>query len=119
MIRVKRGVTKHARHKVWLARAKGYRGRSSTCYRIARERVERGYQHAFIHRKQLKREVRRTWITRINAACRISGINYSRFINAISKLGINLNRKILSEMAIYTPAMFAELIAKASCQLQR
>lgn len=113
MIRVKRGVTKHARHKAWLAKAKGYRGRASTCYTIARERVERGYQHAFAHRKQFKREMRSLWISRLNAACRASGQRYSAFIAGINKLGVELNRKMLSEMAIHSPALFHELVSKA------
>lgn len=112
MIRVKRGVTKHARHKAWLEKCKGYRGRSSTCYTIGRERAEKGMRYAFIHRKQFKRDIRSLWITRLNAACRAHGQSYSKFIAGLLNLKIDLNRKMLSEMAIRSPDLFKSLVAK-------
>lgn len=110
MIRVKRGVTKRAKHKKWLKMAKGYVGRASTCYRIAHERVERGMQHAFRHRKEFKRDIRSLWITRINAAAREHGVSYSRLINNISKTGMSWNRKMLSECAIHDPEGFKKIV---------
>ena len=118
MIRIKRGVTKRARHKKWLDRASGFWGRAGTCYRIARERVERGLQHAFTHRKQFKRNIRRLWITRINAAVRESGINYSRFMQGVHSLGIDLNRKMLSELSITAQQSFDALVQEVISHLK-
>jgi len=112
MIRVKRGVTKRATHKKWLKLAKGYFGRAGTCYRIARERVERGMQHAFKHRKEARRAMRSLWITRINAAARLNGISYSQFIHQLKQSGdMEWNRKILSECAIQDPEGFKKIIS--------
>ncbi len=113
MIRIKRGVTKRARHKKWLEMAKGYRGRASSCYRIAHERVERGLQHAFKHRKEFKREMKSLWVARINASAREHGLNYSQFINLFSKLNIGWNRKMLSECAINNPDGFKSIVDAA------
>jgi len=110
MIRISRGVTKRERHKKWLKLAKGFRGRASTCYRIAHQRVERGMQHAFKHRKEFKRDMRSLWIARINAAVREHGINYSKFIGGIHKIGLDWNRKMLSECAIQNPDGFERIV---------
>ena len=113
MIRVKRGVTKRATHKKWLKLAKGFFGRAGTCYRIARERVERGMQHAFKHRKEARRDIRSLWITRINAATRKNGMSYSQFIHNLKNAQGEVatwNRKSLSEFAIHNPEGFEKLI---------
>lgn len=117
MIRVKRGVTKKAVHKKWLGFAKGYYGRAGTCYRIARERVERGMQHAFRHRKEFKRDMRSLWITRINAAARELGMSYSEFMHGLNKLGLDWNRKILSECAIHNPDGFKAIVDQVIAQI--
>ncbi len=110
MARVKRGVTGRAKHKKILAMAKGYRGRSKNCYRIAVEKVQKGLQHAYRDRKDLKGNMRSLWIVRINAACRNLGMKYNEFICKLKEKGIELNRKMLSEMAIRSPENFKSLI---------
>jgi large subunit ribosomal protein L20 len=117
MPRIKRGVVAHARHKKILKRAKGYQGRNSTCFRIATEKVEKGLQYAYRDRKNRKREFRRLWITRINAAARLHGLSYSRFINGLQLAGIELDRKILAELAVSQPADFAKLAKSAQAAL--
>jgi large subunit ribosomal protein L20 len=117
MPRVKRGVTTHARHKKIIKRAKGYQGRNSTCFRIASEKVEKGMQYAYRDRKNRKREFRRLWITRINAAARLSGLSYSRFMNGLMKAGIELDRKVLAELAVSQPNDFAKLAESAKAAL--
>lgn len=112
MSRVKRGVTTHARHKKVLKLASGFRGRSSTCYRSAIERLEKAMQYAYRDRRNRKRDFRGLWIVRINAAAREHGLKYSQFINGLKKAGINLDRKILSELAINDKAAFAEVVNK-------
>ncbi len=112
MARVKRGVTSRARHKKILKMAKGYRGRSKNCFRIAVEKVEKALQYAYRDRRNKKRDFRGLWIQRINAAVREHGLVYSKFIGALKQEGIELNRKMLSEMAIHHPVTFAELIQK-------
>lgn len=114
MSRVKRGTTKHARHKKILALSKGYFGRSKNCYRIAINRVKHGMQYAFDHRKNLKGEMRALWIVRINAKCRELGIKYSTFMSQLKKHSIELNRKMLSEMAIHHPDAFSSLMRKVA-----
>lgn len=113
MSRVKRGVTTHARHKKVLKMASGFRGRSSTCYRSAIERLEKAMQYAYRDRRNRKRDFRSLWIVRINAAAREHGMKYSQFMNGLKKAGINLDRKILSELAINDKAAFAEVVNKA------
>lgn len=113
MARVKRGVISHARHKKVLDLAKGYRGRSSTCYRIALQRVEKGLQYAYRDRKAKKREFRRLWIQRINAAARLNGLTYSQFINGIKIAGIDIDRKVLSELACNEPKQFQAIAETA------
>jgi large subunit ribosomal protein L20 len=113
MARVKRGTTTHARHKKVLEKAKGYRGRSSTSFRIALEKVEKGQQYAYRDRRNRKRTFRALWIQRINAGVREHGMTYSRFIDGLAKAGIALDRKILSDLAIKEPESFAALVGHA------
>jgi large subunit ribosomal protein L20 len=117
MAHVKRGVTKKARHKKLLSMAKGYRGRSSTCYRPALERVEKALQYAYRDRRNKKRTFRALWIQRINAAVREHGMVYSQFINGLNKAGIELDRKVLADIAVHDAAMFKELAGKAQAAL--
>jgi large subunit ribosomal protein L20 len=112
MSRVKRGVAAHARHKKVLKMAKGYRGRSSTCYRIALERVEKALQYAYRDRRNKKRDFRALWIQRINAAVREQGLTYSRFIHGLNQSQINLDRKVMAEMAINESDSFRFLVEK-------
>ncbi|MBU1230672.1 MAG: 50S ribosomal protein L20 [Proteobacteria bacterium] len=112
-MRVKRGVAGHRRHKKYLKMAKGYIGAGSRLYRTARERVERALCFAFRDRKQKKRDFRRLWIVRINAAARINGVSYSRFINGLSKAEIGINRKMLADLAVREPAVFAQIAQAA------
>lgn len=113
MARIKRGVTTHARHKKVLKMAKGYRGRSSTCFRIALQRVEKALQYAYRDRRNKKREFRALWIQRINAAVRMHGLTYSRFINGLSKAGVSVDRKIMADIAMNDPVSFTSLVEKA------
>jgi large subunit ribosomal protein L20 len=112
-MRVKRGVTAHRRHKKYLKMAKGYIGSGSRLYRTARERVERALCFAFRDRKQKKRDFRRLWIVRINAAARINNMSYSKFIGAMTKAGIGVNRKMLADLAVREPAVFAQIVQAA------
>src|SRR5262245_44851906 len=114
MARVKRGVTTHARHKKIVDMAAGYRGRASTNFRVAIERVEKGLQYAYRDRRNRKRDFRGLWIQRINAASRISGLTYSQFIAGMKKAGIELDRKVLADLAVREPAVFADLVKQAS-----
>ncbi len=113
MARVKRGLTKSRRHKKILKMAKGYRGRSSTCYRIAHERVEKGLQYAYRDRRKTKSNFRSLWITRINAAVRECGITYSEFIGGMKKAGIELDRKVLADMAVHNVDAFKSVVENA------
>ena len=113
MARVKRGVTARARHKKILDMAKGYRGRSKNCFRVAIEKVEKGLQYAYRDRKNKKRDFRGIWIQRINAAARLHGMVYSQFIRGLSLANIGLNRKMLAEIAIHQPETFASLVKQA------
>ncbi len=113
MARVKRGVTKHARHKKILKLAKGYVGRSSTSYRIALERVEKALRYAYRDRRNKKRDFRSLWIQRINAAVRGHGMTYSQFIAATRAAGIGLDRKLLAAIAFEDPQGFAAIVEKA------
>jgi len=118
MARVKRGVTTHARHKKIVDMGAGYRGRASTNFRVAIERVEKGLQYAYRDRRNRKRDFRGLWIQRINAAARISGLTYSQFIAGIKKAGIELDRKVLADIAVREPAVFADLVKQASQALK-
>ena len=113
MAHVKRGTTAHARHKKILKLAKGYRGRSKNCFRIAVQKVEKALQYAYRDRRNKKREFRGLWIQRINAAVRVYGITYSRFINGLLKSGITIDRKVLADLSITQPEVFAQIVEKA------
>ena len=117
MARVKRGVTTHARHKKILDLAKGYRGRGSTAYRVAIEKVEKGLQYAYRDRRNKKRSFRALWIQRINAGSRAHGLRYSEFINGLKLAGIELDRKVVSDLAITEPAAFKSLVETAQAAL--
>lgn len=113
MARVKRGVTARARHKKVLAKAKGYYGARSRVYRVAKQAVIKAGQYAYRDRRQRKRQFRRLWIARINAATRSHDMSYSQFINGLKKADIQLDRKVLSDIAIHDKAAFAAIVAKA------
>lgn len=113
MSRVKGGAGNRRRHKKILAQAKGYRGRSKNSYRIAIERVERGLQYAYRDRRTRKRVFRSLWIQRINAAAREYGLTYSQFIDGIAKAGIELDRKVLADLAVSSPQSFKALVDQA------
>jgi large subunit ribosomal protein L20 len=112
MARVKRGVTSHAKHKKVYKAAKGYRGRRKNTIRVAKQAVEKANQYAFRDRKRKKRTFRALWIQRLNAAVRPFGMNYSRFINGLSKAGVTMDRKVLSDLAIHEPASFQAIVEK-------
>ena len=116
MARVKRGVNAKKRHKNILKQAKGYFGAKSKLFRTANQAVMKSLNYSYIGRKQRKRDFRKLWITRINAAARINGMSYSKFINGLKKANITINRKMLSEMAINDPAGFAKLVEIAKEQ---
>ncbi len=118
MPRVKRGVTRHRRHKKYLKMAKGYRGSRKNHYRIARETVEKGLIYAYRDRKVKKRFFRGLWIQRINAAVRGYGLSYSRFINGLKKAGITLDRKVLADMAVFDKKGFKQLVEQVKTQSQ-
>ena len=113
MSRVSRGVTKHARHKKVIDAAKGYRGRRKNTFRIANQAVEKAGQYAYIGRKLKKRQFRAIWIQRINAAAREHGLTYGRFIHGLTKAGIEVDRKVLADLAVSEPAAFKSLVEKA------
>jgi large subunit ribosomal protein L20 len=117
MPRVKRGVTARARHKKVLALAKGFRGRRKNVFRIAKQAVMKAGQYAYRDRRAKKREFRRLWIARINAASRSLGLTYSKFIAGIKKASIEIDRKVLADMAVNDPAAFASIVEKAKAQL--
>jgi large subunit ribosomal protein L20 len=118
MARVKRGVTAHAKHKKVLDAAKGFYGRRKNTIRIAKQAVERAMQYATRDRKVRKRNFRALWIQRINAAAHEHGLTYGRLIDGLNKAGIEVDRKVLSDMAIHEPAAFAALVAKAKTALE-
>ena len=113
MARVKRGVTAHAKHKKVLKKAKGYYGRRKNTIRVARQAVEKAAQYAYRDRKARKRNFRSLWIQRINAAAREHGLTYARLIDGLGKAGIEVDRKVLSDIAIHEPEAFAILVANA------
>jgi large subunit ribosomal protein L20 len=118
MARVKRGVTAHAKHKKVLAQAKGFYGRRKNTIRIAKQAVEKSLQYAYRDRKNRKRNFRALWIQRINAAVREHGLTYGRFIDGLNKAGIEVDRKILSDLAIHEPQAFAALVARSKAALE-
>ena len=113
MSRVKRGVTKHARHRKVVKAAKGYYGRRKNTFRVANQAVEKAGQYAYRDRKARKRTFRALWIQRINAAVREYGLTYARFINGLNKAGIEVDRKVLSDLAIKEPAAFKAIVDQA------
>ncbi|PCJ84299.1 MAG: 50S ribosomal protein L20 [Hyphomicrobiales bacterium] len=117
MARVKRGVTAHARHKKVIKAAKGYYGRRKNTIRIAKQAVEKAGQYAYRDRKTRKRNFRSLWIQRINAAVRLHGLTYGRFIDGLTKAEIAVDRKVLSDIAIHEPAAFKALVDKAQSAL--
>ncbi|MEL1136365.1 50S ribosomal protein L20 [Desulfitobacterium sp. THU1] len=117
MARVKRGVTKHQRHKKVLKLAKGFRGAKSKLYRPANEQVMKSLAYAYAHRKDKKGDFRKLWIARINAASRLNGLSYSRMMNGLKKAGVSINRKMLADLAIHDAAAFTELVNVAKTQL--
>ena len=118
MARIKGAMMTRKRRKKVLKLAKGYFGAKSTHFKMAKQAVMKSGQYAFIGRKQKKRNFRSLWITRISAACRMNGINYSTFMNGLKKAGIELNRKMLSEIAIHDEAGFTALCDKAKAALK-
>ena len=119
MSRVKRGVIAHARHKKILDMAKGYRGRNKNVFRVAVEKVEKALQYAYRDRKAKKRSFRSLWIQRINAAARLNDMTYSRFMSGLNKAGIELDRKVLADIALKEPANFAKLVEAAKGALSK
>ncbi len=118
MPRVKGGVTSHRRHKKILKLAKGYRGSKSKLFRVANEQVMKSGQYAYIHRRLKKRDFRRLWIARINAAARNNGTTYSRMVHGLKVAGVDINRKILAELAISDPQGFTQLAELAKRNVQ-
>ena len=117
MARVKRGVTAHAKHKKTLNAAKGFYGRRKNTIRAAKAAVDKAMQYAYRDRKNKKRTFRALWIQRINAAVREFGLTYSRFIDGLSRAGIEIDRKVLSELAIHEPAAFKAIVDQAKAAL--
>ena len=117
MARIKVGVTAHRRHKKILKLAKGYRGTRSRLFKKANESVMKALSYALRDRRAKKREFRKLWIARINAATRANGMSYSRFMNGLAKAGIEMNRKVLADMAIYDAAAFTKLVEAAKAAL--
>ena len=117
MPRVKRGVTARARHKKVIAQAKGYRGRRNNVFRIAKEAVMKAGQYQYRDRRNRKREFRALWIARINAAARELGMTYSTFINGLSKAAIDIDRKVLADLAVHDKAAFAKIDDQAKASL--
>jgi large subunit ribosomal protein L20 len=111
--RVKRGVTTNQRHKKVLSLTKGHRGTKNRLIRRAKESMMHSLNYAYFHRRKRKGDMRRLWIARINAACRANGTSYSLFINSLEKSGIDINRKILADMAVREPAAFIQLVTVA------
>ena len=119
MSRVKRGVTSHAKHKKTLRAAKGFFGRRKNTIRAAKAAVDRSLQHNYIGRKEKKRNFRALWIQRINAACRLYDLTYSRFISGLITAGVEVDRKVLSDLAITEPAAFAAIVEQAKGHLPK
>ena len=117
MPRVKRGVTARARHKKVIALAAGYRGRRKNVYRIAKQAVMKAGQYAYRDRRQRKRQFRQLWIARINAGARQYGLSYSKFMNGLKRAAIELDRKVLADLAVFDKAAFAQLVDKAKAAL--
>ena len=116
MARVKRGVVAHARHKKILKLAKGYKGARSKVYRVAKQAVIKAGQYAYIGRKQRKRQFRSLWITKINAAARLNNMSYSQFMNHLKKADININRKMLADLAMNNAESFSAIVNSIASQ---
>ena len=119
MSRVKRAVARNAKRKKVLKLARGYQGRSKNNIRLALERVEKGLQYAYRDRRQRKRNFRRLWIQRINAGVREPGLNYSQFMNGLDKAGVEVDRKILADLAVRDPETFKSLVDQAQAALAK
>jgi large subunit ribosomal protein L20 len=117
MPRVKRGVTAHAKHKKVLAQAKGYYGARSKVFRVANQAVIKAGQYAYRDRRQRKRQFRALWITRINAAARQCGLSYNRFIEGLKRAAIEIDRKVLADMAVFDKTAFSELAERAKAAI--
>mgnify|MGYP001553104277 CR=1 FL=1 len=117
MPRVKRGVTAHARHKKILKKAKGYYGARSKVYRVAKQAVIKAGQYAYRDRRQRKRQFRTLWIARINAAARANGITYSQFIAGLKKASVEIDRKVMADIAVFDKPAFTALVEKAKASL--
>ena len=117
MARVKRGVTTHARHRKVIKKAKGYYGRRKNTFRVANQAVEKAGQYAYRDRRNRKRNFRALWIQRINAACRELDFTYGRFINGLGKAGVEVDRKVLADLAVNEPEAFKVLVEKAKAAL--
>lgn len=117
MARVKRGTTAHAKHKKVIKAAKGSRGRAKNVFRVAVQRVEKDRQYAYRDRRTRKRDMRALWIQRINAATREQGLNYARFIDGCKKAGIEVDRKVLADLAVHEPQAFAAVVEQAKAAL--
>ncbi len=117
MARVKRGVVAKARHKKVLDKAKGYYGARSKVYRVAKQAVIKAGQYAYRDRRQRKRQFRALWITRINAAARLHGMSYSRLINGLHRAEIDIDRKVLADIAVHDPEAFGAIAAQAKANL--
>jgi len=117
MARVERGVTSHARHKKILKQAKGYRGRRKNTYKVARQAVEKAGQYAYRDRRVRKRQFRALWIQRINTASREHGLNYARFMSGLKHAGIEVDRKVLADLAVREPEAFKALVDQAQAAL--
>ncbi len=118
MPRVKRGVTAHRRHKKVLALTKGHRATKHSLYRRAHESMLKSLSYAYFHRRERKGDMRRLWILRVNAASRSHGLSYSQFMEGLKKSGVEINRKILADMAISEPESFANLVTIARGKIQ-
>ena len=118
MSRVKRGVTTHARHRKIIKQAKGYSGRRKNTFRAANQAVEKSGQYAYRDRKQKKRNFRALWIQRINAAARAHGLTYGRFINGLGRAGVEIDRKMLADLAVREPEAFKALVDQAEGALK-
>lgn len=118
-MRVKGGTVTRRRRKKWLKLAKGYFGHKSIGFKVAKQQVVKSWTYAFRDRKQVKRNFRKLWIARINAAVRPHGISYSRFINALKQLDIQINRKMLSELAIHQPKLFEQIVKEAKAIIKK
>ena len=117
MTRVKRSIRTKARHKKILKQAKGYFGHKSKLFKVANQQVMKSLSYAYRDRRNKKREFRKLWITRINAAARLNGLSYSRFMNGLKLAGVEVNRKVLADLAVREPGAFGELVAQAKAQL--